>query len=156
MAAPYETPTEKDVNSINGEALAQEAKERIKFIEEHGFEPLNDVLSFHVSDTGDVAYIHLGPSKTVPKDELTLFVGGGLVELARRLRDVDRPDLKDVTSVGAISWIVTKRPEWLEFLGFTVDGPIPQKLQDELFPNAKIPISSAHIDKENLLRIYGV
>lgn len=136
-------------------AIVQEALERKRFVEEHGFEPLNELLSFHLTEKGDVAYIHLGPARTIPKEELTLLVGAGLIELAQRMQDVSRVDLDRVTKVGAISWIVTKRPEWLEFLGFTIDGPISEHLQKELFPDAKIPINTAHIDKDKFLSIYG-
>lgn len=126
---------------------------RREFTEEHNFQPLNEILSYHLLPEADEVYIHLAPARTLEKAQREDLVIGGLKVLANHL--ATHPELQSVKKVGAISWIVTKRPELLTSLGFTIDGPIPKEMQERLFPHEKIQVGAAHINRDQFLELYG-
>jgi len=123
---------------------------REKFIETGKFIPLNEILSYGYYK--EAVHIHLASAKTIDKEERGRIINEGLQKLARKLKE--DPELKDVKKITATSWIVFKMPEFLEAMGFTIDGPIDEEKRQKYFAHEKGEIWAAHIDREDFLKKY--
>lgn len=54
----------------------------------------------------------------------------------------------------ATSWIVARKPEWLESLGFTDTGPITDAERERNFKDDTRPINKAIMSREDFLKRY--
>lgn len=129
-----------------------EQHQRDVFHSQGGFEKLNDILSF--GSYKDVAHIHLAPARTMSPDQLIVSIQDGLHVLAQRLQTDS--EFESIERVTGTSWIVAKRPEMLEALGFTIDGPISDEMRTAHFSeDGDTPISQASMSREDFLKRYG-
>lgn len=138
--------------------LRSKDREEIKreiFLREGNFEPLNDILSYseHFQDNEKVIHIHLAPSRELKKEkgELIFFqlIQDGLIRLAN-LVEKD----KEVRKIIAASWIIGKRPNFIERFGFKIDGEISKDFRKKYFPYEEDDdkIIMAHINRGEFLK----
>ncbi len=106
----------------------------------HGFTELNEVLSYGIGD--GLAHIHAGSFRRRPIEE-------GLRKLAEIIKKNE-----DVRVITASSWIVARKPEWLEDLGFTDTGPISEEEREKHFKDDTRPINKAVMSREDFLKRY--
>ncbi|MBI4114431.1 MAG: hypothetical protein HY445_01160 [Candidatus Niyogibacteria bacterium] len=132
---------------------AQEIEARIRsaFVEQGGFIPLNEILSYGIYR--NEAHIHLAPARTKPVRETTELIKQGLSELARKI--TSDKELRDIDLITATSWIVAKHPKTMERLGFTTEGPITDEMKREHFADETRDVSKCYMSKEELLRLYS-
>src|SRR3990167_7971144 len=130
---------------------ALEARQREQFLSHGDFIPLSEALAFGTHDT--TAHIHLAPASSMGIAGLRADVDAGLRELARRLQS--DPELQNIQTVKATSWIVAKNSRLIERLGFTVDGLISEEQKERHFFEESRPVASAHMDRQDFLKRYG-
>lgn len=136
-----ENLTEKDL----------EAAKRVAFVEQGGFTPLNEILSY--GTRGNEIHIHLAPAKTQSMGTNLTLVKEGLKELAERIKT--DPTLRDIEEITASSWIVASHPHMMEKLGFTMGGVISEEIRRDHFPGDQRDIAECSMSREDVLRIYG-
>lgn len=123
------------------------------FHERHDFTPLNEVLSYGLTEDGYVAHIHLAPATDIKN--LRTVVVDGLRELARRIT-ADPEGFVHLDRIAASSWIITEHPRIMEKLGFTIDGPVSEESAERARQHGESrPATRAHIDRADFLARYG-
>ena len=129
----------------NNEALF-EIKARKNFIENSGFIPLNEMLSYGRGKNN--VHIHVAPSKTFSIGTKFFLLKDGL----RKLQEVVKND-ESILNVTASSWIVaTKQGKGImEKLGFTVEGEISEEDKEKFFDKEDRPVAEAFITREDFL-----
>lgn len=107
---------------------------------------LNEILFFNLGRNDPTKIkLHISPASTLSiKEKLSQF-RGGLQKLAKLLRE--DPELAEVTSIVARSWIVLKNPGIFERAGFII---APEDDKDRIHEARKATIS-----REDFLRRYG-
>jgi hypothetical protein len=121
----------------------------VSFVQEGGFTPLNEKLSYHLD--GDV-FIHFAPAKEDLMGSREL-VKSGLRDLAKRI--ATEPEFRDVNNIYATSWITAQAPRLVEMFGFGYDGLISEEMKKKYFPGETRPIASSHMNKDDFLKKYG-
>ncbi|MDQ5969930.1 MAG: hypothetical protein QG593_447 [Patescibacteria group bacterium] len=138
----------------HGDADYHEKLLRREFVESNGFLPLSDILSVHFDSNEESAFIHLAPARMLTLEQRLKSVTDGLHKLAMKIT-IDE-DLSKLGQVNAISWYVTKHPNHMQYLGFSVVGPISEEIKIKIFhdsdPSEKI--NAAHISRQDLLEKY--
>lgn len=116
---------------------------------------LSDVLS--ATFENERADIHFAPASELIKDSgignLRKEIKNGLIKLAEIIKTNDK-----IKEVWATSWLVIESPLFLEKLGFTIIGTIPEMENDGAhFDNQgqRRPIASAFMKREDFLERYG-
>lgn len=117
-----------------------ELKKRVTIAQRHGFVELNDVLSYGMGE--DLVHIHAESFRKRPTQD-------GLQKLAEIVNKNE-----NVRYIIATSWIVSKKPEWLEELGFTDMGPITEEEREKHFKDDTRPINRAVMSREDFLKRY--
>ena len=92
-----------------------EARIRSAFVEQGGFIPLNEILSYGIYK--NEIHIHLGPIKTMPKRKALRIIKQGLSKLAYKITSDQK--LQHIDLITATAWIVAKHPKTMERLGFS-------------------------------------
>lgn len=128
-----------------------EARLREKFVEEHNFSKLNELVSYHRSEDGKSVFIHLAPARTINEIKGMRLFKDGLSVLAISM-DLN-PELNDVKTVEAISWIVDQKPEIMKHFGFVIDGPIGDADKEAHF-SAEENVSRAHMERADFIERY--
>lgn len=123
-----------------------EVKARKNFIENSGFVPLNEMLSYGRAENN--VHIHVAPSKTFSIGAKLSLLKDGL----RKLQQVVKDD-EGILNVTASSWIVaTKQGKGImEKLGFTVEGEISEEEKEKFFDKEDRPVAEAFITREDFL-----
>lgn len=135
----------------NFTAQELEARMRPIFIEQSGFIPLNEILSYGIYRSE--AHIHLAPAKTKPVRETMELIKQGISELARKITTDE--EMQHIDLITATSWIVAEHPRIMERLGFTIEGPINEEMKKEHFADETKDVSRCYMSKEELIRLYG-
>lgn len=128
-----------------------EVARRAAFVEQGGFTPLNEIISYGCDD--GVAHIHLADARTLtlrPRAFITAIIDG-LEKLAKVLI---QPGFEGVKVVTATSFIVAEHSGLLERAGFIIDGPIDEKTRQQHFKTEARPVSASHMSREDFLRRY--
>jgi transcriptional/translational regulatory protein YebC/TACO1 len=123
-----------------------EAKMRKIFVENSGFIPLNESISY--GKHKDSVHIHVAPSKTLDMLAKYALLKGGL----RKLQDVLKND-EEIKEVTATSWIIATEAgkRIMEKLGFTVIGEISKEMREKHFPDENRSVFEAFISREDFL-----
>ena len=128
-----------------------EARLREKFVREGGFTKLNELISYHRGESGENVFIHLAPARTMGEKEGMHLFTEGLSALAVTLDTL--PELRSVKTVEALSWIITEKPQVMERLGFTLDGPVDTQTMNAHF-SGETNVSRAHMERPDFIARY--
>ncbi len=140
------------INWRNQNPRQFEEMQRKRFVENSGFIPVNEVVSYGIwarDDKTRSAHIHVAPGETFGNKEKLLLLQDGLKKLAEIFRQDET--LKVLT---ATSWLVVARRNILERFGFTVTGEISAKEKAEIFPDEIRPVAKAYMTRETLIEKY--
>lgn len=121
-------------------------------LERHKFTPLNEVLSYGLTDDGEIVHIHLLPTTDQPR--LRSLVLDGLRVLARQIQEHPE-NFVQLRAITATSWIVAEYPEVMKRLGFSVNGPDSEEFRQRHFNSEEQDIDRASISKSDFLARYG-
>ena len=114
----------------------------------------SDMLQYEWSQREPkVVRIHVQSAKTLSLSEKRAEFMAGMSELAKRV-ETD-PQLHDVDTVLAPSWIVAAHSKLVESLGFTIDDEgLSTAEKERLFPDEDRPIGVARMSRDELIRRY--
>lgn len=110
---------------------------------------LYGLMYYEVDLKNGVAFIHIAPKENLRLSEVVKSFREGMRELAKQVKEDER-----IKEIQATSWIVASNPGLLEKAGFTLRGPIDEKLKTEHFSSEERPISWANMSRETLLEKY--
>ena len=125
-----------------------EENERKAFIENSGFIPLNEMLSYGKHGESSI-HIHVAPSNTLSVGTKLSLLKDGF----RNLQEVLKKDEK-IKEITASSWIVATESgrSILEKFGFTVVGEISPEMKEKFFKSETRPVGEAFINREDFLK----
>jgi hypothetical protein len=121
--------------------------QREAFVEQGGFEKINEVLSY--GKEGNNIHIHLAPSM-----ELRAGLRGQVMKGLEELADIIEKN-KEIKNITATSWIVAEHPKLMEKLGFRVNEEVSEELRRERFPGEERKMAEASMTREEFLEKYG-
>lgn len=122
-----------------------------EYIQNRSDETINELLHYSVTKDKEL-YLHVSPAKTLSLPEQLKLLREGLPILAKKLKE--NPNLQNVETIGAVSWIVAANPGLLTRIGFTYKGNLDEKRKAESFPGDTSDIGEAYISREDFLKRY--
>lgn len=118
--------------------------------EREDFKHLTEALSYHMSQDGRSAFLHMLPDEKLNAIKLIRSTREGLIKMAEVVKDNE-----NIEEINATSWIVADHPKLLERLGFKVDGEIDEATRRAHFGNETRKIFKASMSRNDFLEMYS-
>jgi hypothetical protein len=110
---------------------------------------LSELMYYNLDLENGTAILHVAPKGSVGLGGVLKSFRDGMKELAKQVKKDKR-----IQRIQATSWIVASNPGLLKKAGFTIDGPIDEKMKAQHFSHEERPVSLAYISREALLEKY--